>query len=79
VFALLIMNGPKLTSADHFDAALQLHQTGRSCIAQHFPSVSDGSADLKHFAVDLNRPALPLPPVERAGRCGVFQMKRKML
>lgn len=28
--------GPDLPLADVFGAAPQLHQTGRSCIAQHF-------------------------------------------
>ena len=36
--------------AIHSDAASQLHQTGRSCFAQHFPCVYGGSAD---FAADV--------------------------
>jgi len=36
--------GPLRTSVSPSIAALQLHQTGHSCIAQHFRRASDGSA-----------------------------------
>jgi len=35
--------GPQLPLVDASDAALQLHQTGRSCTAQHFREANDGS------------------------------------
>lgn len=34
----------RATSAFNYDAATQLHQTGHSCIAQHFEMASDGTA-----------------------------------
>jgi hypothetical protein len=36
VAVVLDVNGPRQPLADASDAALQLHQTGHSCIAQHF-------------------------------------------
>lgn len=42
--------GPQPPLAGALDAAPQLHQTGHSRIAQHFPSASDGSADKATFS-----------------------------
>jgi len=44
--ALRGKTGPKRPLTDMPRATLQLHENGHSCIAQHIPSTSGGSADL---------------------------------
>lgn len=54
-------NGPNSTSAVSCDSAMQLHQTGHSCIAQHFRGSDVGRADeaLSHFIRANSRFVLP--------------------
>jgi len=65
--------GPQPISADHGNAAPQLHQTGHSCIAQHFPRPSVGYADLPDIRRGCSISAATAKNIARLGKdptCG---------